>query len=121
MVCHRSENVLGIELRRFIAESLFRRALRRAALFAAAHARPGHWEYGHESVARIAWLQMQPGTRSKVAALLRQEGLLETPDCPVATLEQASIWADCIKPLGDRSPMPTVGTIRTSIVASRSI
>jgi hypothetical protein len=28
--------------------------------------------------------------------------LLETPDCPVATIEQASLWADCIKPLGDR-------------------
>jgi hypothetical protein len=37
-----------------------------------------------------------------VAALLRQGRLLETPDCPVATLEQASVWADCIKPLGDR-------------------
>ena len=28
--------------------------------------------------------------------------LLDTPDCPVATIEQASVWADCIKPLGDR-------------------
>ena len=32
----------------------------------------------------------------------RQGRLLETPDCPVATIEQASVWADCIKPLGDR-------------------
>ena len=69
-----------------------------------AAASPAHayWEYGHESVARIAWEQMRPDTRRQVAALLRQGRLLETPDCPVATIEHASVWADCIKPLGDR-------------------
>ena len=61
-----------------------------------------YWEYGHETVARIAWLQMRPDTRAKVSALLRQGRLLETPECPVTTIEQASLWADCIKPLGDR-------------------
>ena len=73
-----------------------------AALFSFAAPAQAYWEYGHETVARIAWLQMRPDTRAKVAALLRQGRLLETPDCPVATLEQASVWADCIKPLGDR-------------------
>ena len=72
------------------------------ALFALAAPAQAYWEYGHESVARIAWLQMRPDSRAKVAALLRQGRLLETPGCPVATLEQASVWADCIKPLGDR-------------------
>jgi len=72
------------------------------SLFAFAAPAQAYWEYGHESVARIAWLQMPPDTRAKVAALLRQGRLLETPDCPVATIEQASVWADCIKPLGDR-------------------
>jgi hypothetical protein len=72
------------------------------ALFSFAAPAQAYWEYGHETVARIAWLQMRPETRAKVAALLRQGRLLETPDCPVATLEQASVWADCIKPLGDR-------------------
>lgn len=72
------------------------------ALFAFAAPARAYWEYGHETVARIAWLQMQPDTRAKVAALLRQGRLLETPGCPVATIEQASYWADCIKPLGDR-------------------
>ena len=67
-------------------------------------AAPAHayWEYGHETVARIAWLQMRPDRRAKVASLLRQGRLLETPDCPVTTIEQASVWADCIKPLGER-------------------
>ena len=72
------------------------------ALFAAAQPAHAYWEYGHESVARIAWEQMRPDTRRQVAALLRQGKLLQTPDCPVGTIEQASIWADCVKPLGDR-------------------
>jgi hypothetical protein len=72
------------------------------ALFAFAAPAQAYWEYGHESVARIAWLQMRSDTRVKVAALLRQGRLLETPECPVATIEQASVWADCVKPLGDR-------------------
>lgn len=72
------------------------------ALFSFAAPAQAYWEYGHETVARIAWLQMRPDTREAVKALLRQGSLLETPGCPVATIEQASIWADCIKPLGDR-------------------
>jgi len=61
-----------------------------------------YWEYGHETVARIAWQQMRPNTRRAVASLLKDGALLETPSCPVKTIEQASLWADCIKPLGDR-------------------
>jgi hypothetical protein len=72
------------------------------ALFTAARPAHAYWEYGHESVARIAWEQMRPDTRRQVAALLRQGRQLETPECPVSTIEQASVWADCIKPLGDR-------------------
>ncbi len=72
------------------------------ALFSFATPAQAYWEYGHETVARIAWLQMRPDTRAKVSVLLRQGRLLETPDCPVATIEQASVWADCIKTLGDR-------------------
>ena len=73
-----------------------------AALFSFAAPAQAYWEYGHETVAKIAWLQVRADTRARIAALLRQGPLLETPGCPVATLEQASIWADCIKPLGDR-------------------
>lgn len=61
-----------------------------------------YWEYGHETVARIALDSVRPDTKAKVQALLAQGRLLDTPDCPVATIEQASVWADCIKPLGDR-------------------
>ena len=72
------------------------------ALLAFASPAHAYWEYGHESVARVAWEQMRPDTRRQLAALLRQGRLLETPEGPVRTIEQASVWADCVKPLGDR-------------------
>ena len=71
------------------------------ALITAAPA-SAYWEYGHQSVAAIAWAQMRPDTRRAVSRLLAQGRLLDTPTCPVATIEQASVWADCIKPLGER-------------------
>ncbi len=62
------------------------------------------WEYGHETVAKIAMAKVRPDTRTAVAVLLRQSQALETPTCPARTIEQASVWADCIKapPLRDR-------------------
>ncbi|URD60115.1 S1/P1 nuclease [Sphingomonas sp. KRR8] len=75
-----------------------------AALCALVAAAPSaaYWEYGHETVAAVAWQSVRPETRARIEALLRQGRLLETPTCPVTTIEQASVWADCIKPLGDR-------------------
>lgn len=60
------------------------------------------WEYGHESIAAIADANVKPETRRAISALLRHAPELATPGCPVTTIEQASVWADCIKPLGDR-------------------
>ena len=60
------------------------------------------WEYGHESVARIAMDSVRPDTRAAIRRLLAKGRLLETPDCQVATIELASYWPDCIKALGDR-------------------
>lgn len=60
------------------------------------------WEYGHETVARIAYDAARPDTRAALRRLMAQGRLLETPDCPVNTPEKLSYWADCIKPLGDR-------------------
>ena len=81
---------------------LTRLAAALAALCLIAAPARAYWEYGHETVASIAWQQMRPDTRRAVAALLRQGRLLDTPGCPVATIEQASLWADCIKPLDER-------------------
>ncbi|HYN45182.1 MAG TPA: S1/P1 nuclease [Allosphingosinicella sp.] len=60
------------------------------------------WEYGHETVARIAWLSASPHTRAELSRLLRRSRLLDTPTCSARTIEEASIWPDCIKTLGDR-------------------
>ncbi|MES2337267.1 MAG: S1/P1 nuclease [Pseudomonadota bacterium] len=61
-----------------------------------------YWEYGHQTIATIAYRNVKPETRARIDALLRQSRLLETPTCPAATIEQASVWADCVKPLGER-------------------
>ena len=60
------------------------------------------WEYGHETVARIALLNVRPQTRIAIRRLLARSALLDTPTCPARTIEQASYWPDCIKTLGDR-------------------
>ena len=61
-----------------------------------------YWEYGHETIASIAYKNVKPQTRAAIDRLLAKQGLLETPTCPAKTIEQASVWADCIKPLGAR-------------------
>jgi hypothetical protein len=71
------------------------------AFFTAAPA-AAYWEYGHGAVASVAWQQMRPDTRRAVARLLAQGRSLDTPTCPVTTIEEASVWADCVKPLGER-------------------
>lgn len=61
-----------------------------------------YWEYGHETVAAIAYRNVTPQTRAEIDRMLARQGLLETPTCPARTIEQASVWADCIKALGPR-------------------
>jgi hypothetical protein len=58
-----------------------------------------YWELGHETVARIAMANVRPQTRAAVTRLLAQDRLLGTPECPARTPAQASVWADCVKPL----------------------
>ena len=60
------------------------------------------WEYGHYTVANIAEASVTPATRGKIAALLRQGRLLDTPSCSVRTLALAAYWPDCVRRLEDR-------------------
>lgn len=60
------------------------------------------WEYGHETVGEIALKSVRPATRASIVALMKQDKVLETPTCPAHTIEQVSVWPDCIKTLGDR-------------------
>lgn len=59
------------------------------------------WEYGHETVAKIAWSAVRPVTRARMRVLLRHSAGLATPQCPARTIAEASVWPDCIKPLKD--------------------
>jgi hypothetical protein len=73
-----------------------------ASLFIAFAPANAWWEWGHQTVARIAIDQVHPRTRAEIARLLRQSAVVGTPTCPLKTIEDASVWPDCIKPLGDR-------------------
>lgn len=70
-----------------------------AALIAVLVAAPAgaYWEYGHQTIAEIAWANIKPVTRTRILALLRQQALLETPQCRAGTLDEAAVWPDCIK------------------------
>lgn len=75
-----------------------------AALFLIAVASPAQawWDFAHKTVATIAWDHVKPQTRVEIRKLLRHERAVETPTCPLDTLENAAYWADCIKGLGPR-------------------
>ena len=60
------------------------------------------WEYGHATTAEVAMKLVKPRTRQSIAWLLARQKGLETPTCPARTIEEVSVWPDCIKTLGDR-------------------
>ncbi len=82
-----------------------------ATLFAAATASPAaaYWEYGHQTIARIADANVRPKTRAAIRALLAHSELLGTPECKAATIADAAVWADCIKPLKGPDGKPRFG------------
>ena len=59
-------------------------------------------EYGHRTIARIAAAELTPQARRAVAAILAKGATVDTPGCPLATLEDASVWPDCVRSLPDR-------------------
>jgi hypothetical protein len=74
-----------------------------AALTALLTAAPAgaYWEYGHQTIAEIAWANIKPTTRTRILALLSQQKLLGTPTCKAGTIDDAAVWADCIKGIKD--------------------
>ncbi len=70
-----------------------------ALLPAPAHA----WgAYAHRQTAEIAEANVSPEVRAKIARLLAQEQALGTPECPLKSLKDASVWADCVRGEGWR-------------------
>lgn len=80
-----------------------------ATMLSCATPASAYWEFGHETVAAIAMKNVRPATAKAVRALLAHDALLATPECPARTPEQASVWADCIKPLKGADGKPRFG------------
>ena len=53
--------------------------------------------FAHTVTADIAWANIRPETRRGIARLLRSEAALGTPDCALRSLEDASVWPDCVR------------------------
>ena len=53
--------------------------------------------YGHRTTAEIALANIKPETRAGIERLLRYEARLGTPDCDLKTLQDASVWPDCVR------------------------
>ncbi len=58
--------------------------------------------YAHGAIARTALINAKPATRAAVQAMLARTAMLDTPTCPAKTAEDASVWPDCIRAMGDR-------------------
>lgn len=83
--------------------------MRRLALLAAvllalfAPVQAGAWSfYAHRQTASIALANVSPQVRAKIRALLVHAKDLGTPQCPIRTLEDAAVWADCVRGEGWR-------------------
>lgn len=68
-----------------------------------------YWEFGHQTIARIAWANIKPKTRTAITRLLAQQALLDTPQCKAGTLDDAAVWADCIKAIKGADGKPRFG------------
>lgn len=82
-----------------------RRFFLAAAMLAAllAPVQAGAWgAYAHRQTATIALANVSPQVRAKIRALLAHEKELGTPQCPLKTLEDAAVWADCVRAEGWR-------------------
>lgn len=58
--------------------------------------------YAHRKTATIAEANVSPEVRAKIRRLLHSEQALGTPDCPLKSLEDAAVWADCVRGEGWR-------------------
>ncbi|QFT75921.1 S1/P1 nuclease [Erythrobacter sp. THAF29] len=53
--------------------------------------------YAHRKTASIAEANVSPETRAEIRRLMRAAELLGTPQCELATIEDASVWPDCVR------------------------
>lgn len=74
-----------------------------ALLIAALPAPALAWgDYAHRLIASIAKAELTPAARAEVRRILAKGAAVDTPECPLVTLEDASVWPDCVRGLGQR-------------------
>jgi hypothetical protein len=56
-------------------------------------------DYAHRLTGRIAQAQLTPTARTEVQRLLRAEPGLNTPECRLRSIEEATVWPDCVRAL----------------------
>ena len=54
-------------------------------------------EFAHRTTGEIALANVTPQTRAGIATLLKHSAALGTPDCALDTLEDATVWPDCVR------------------------
>ncbi len=59
-------------------------------------------DYAHRLIARTALAELTPNARAEVRRILAGAAAADTPTCPLASLEDAAVWPDCVRSLGDR-------------------
>lgn len=59
-------------------------------------------EFAHRKTAEIAQANLTPAARAEVRRILAQGASVDTPDCPLSTIGDASVWPDCARAMGDR-------------------
>ena len=53
--------------------------------------------YAHTVTADIALENVRPQTRADIARLLQASPMLGTPECDLDSLQDASVWPDCLR------------------------
>jgi hypothetical protein len=53
--------------------------------------------YAHTVTADVAEANIAPATQRGIARLLARSELMATPDCDLDTLQDASVWPDCVR------------------------
>lgn len=78
---------------------MIHRLIRPLAALALVAAQPAlAWgDYAHRLTGSIALAQVTPAARAEIRRLLRAEAGLNTPECRLHSIEDASVWPDCVR------------------------
>lgn len=78
------------------------RALTVFVLLASAGPALAWGDYAHRLIAGMVMADLSPRARGRVGHILSRGASVDTPACPLRTIEDASVWPDCVRSLGDR-------------------